>query len=217
MQVLIIEDHPLIVDVYINCLSEKIFSSQTHKFRIARNCKEGFDLINNKVNENSFELAIIDQNLPPYPEENIFHGHHLAQLLKKKSPECKIVMITSHSEIITIYDIIKIVSPHGLIIKSDMNLENLLQGILQIIKGSKFYSSTVHQIIKEIWKKELMIDDKNRQILLYLSKGYKIQDLEPIVTLSVSSIKRRVSQLKESFESSDISSLIKEASVQGFI
>ena len=60
-------------------------------------------------------------------------------------------------------------------------------------------------------------NDTNREILLYLSKGYRIQDMEKVVFLSLSAIKRRIAQMKELFEVSEDSSLVKAARIQGFI
>jgi hypothetical protein len=52
---------------------------------------------------------------------------------------------------------------------------------------------------------------------LYLSKGYKIKDLEKIVSLSISPIQRRIAQMKEVFDVKEDSSLVKEAFKQGFL
>ncbi len=217
MQIFIVDDHPLVVDAYLRCLSQDLIFSEPPKFTIAQNCKEGFEIINELSDEPFFDLAIIDQSLPKYEKKNILCGSHLALMLQKKHPKCKIIMITGHSEIITIYDLVKTVAPHGLIVKGDVTFENLRTAVLQIVEGSKFYSSTVERIIQNIWKKDLLVDDVNREILMHLYKGYKIQELEKIVSLSVSAIKRRIAQMKEVFEVSEESSLVKEAIRQGFI
>lgn len=62
-----------------------------------------------------------------------------------------------------------------------------------------------------------MFDDINRQILMYLSKGYKIKDLEKIISLSISPIQRRIAQMKDAFDVKEDSSLVKEAILLGFI
>lgn len=217
MHVLIVEDHPITVEAYISCLKSAPFFSESPQFTIVSSCKEGYEILNSSVESIPFDLALIDQSLPIYAEGHLFNGSQLALLLQKKYFSCKIIMITSHSDIITVYDIIKKVKPLGLIIKSDVSASSLLQGIRQTLGGKIFYSPTVERILHEVWSKQLMIDDKNRQILLYLSKGYKIQELESIVLLSTSAIKRRIAHMKEEFEVSDDSSLVKEAYVQGFI
>ena len=62
-----------------------------------------------------------------------------------------------------------------------------------------------------------MIEDHNRQILMYLSKGFKIKDLEQIINISASAIQKRIIKMKNVFEVTDDSNLVKEAIKQGFI
>lgn len=217
MQILIIEDHPMIVDAYIRCLKEAPFLSTPPHFTVVSNCKEGFEVITSSSTTSSFELALIDQNLPSYEEEQILDGSQLALVLQMKHPTCKVMMITSHCDVITVYGIVKKVRPQSMIIKSDVCPNRLLDGIFKVLNDEIFYSPSVDRVLREIWSKELMINDTNREILLYLSKGYRIQDMEKVVFLSLSAIKRRIAQMKELFEVSEDSSLVKAARIQGFI
>lgn len=217
MNILIIDDHPIIVQAYISCFSDKKFVDEVPTFSIARNCQEGFAIIEKLIDELYFDLAIIDQRLPVYHEKNIFCGADLALLLKAKNPTCKIIIITSHSEVITIYNLFKKVSPSGLIIKNDVDTESLYEGVKQVLAGNVFHSSSVKKVLQEILKKELMVDDINRQILVYLSKGYRIRDIEEMVSLTISPIQRRIAQMKDAFNVNEDSSLVKEAIIQGFL
>lgn len=217
MKILIIDDHPMIVDAYITTLSQKKVFPEIPKFTVVNTCEEAYLLIDGLTDVNSFDLAIIDQRLPPFAEKNILCGTDLALLLKKKKPRCKIIMCTSHSEILLLYSILKKVEPQGFIVKSDLDSERLCAGILKVLQGLSFYSSTVAFIIAEIEKKELLLDECNRHILEYLYKGYKIEDLTEFVPLSVSSIKRRIALLKEAFAVRENSSLLREVLLQGFL
>lgn len=217
MHILIIDDHPMVVDAIITCLTQNHVFPIAPTFVVANTCKEAFLIITDVDAGTSFDLAIIDQSIPPHEERSLLNGGHLALLIKEKCSNCKIIMMTGHTEIIIIYDLLKKVEPHGFIIKSDINTEGLCFGVLQVVNGIKFHSVTVKNIIQEIWKKELMIDDINRQILLYLYKGYKIKELKSIVGLSVSSIKRRIAQMRDVFNASEDDSLVKEALLQGFL
>ena len=62
-----------------------------------------------------------------------------------------------------------------------------------------------------------MFDDYNRQILSYLSKGFKVKDLDEVVSLGDSAIQKRVIQMKNAFNVTDSNGLVKEAMKQGFI
>lgn len=214
MDVLIVDDHPMTVSGYIESLSSKDFFLTPLSFFKAYSCEEAF----HKITSNpSIELAILDYSLPPYLVENINSGSDLAKQIKKQNPHCKIIIITAHTEVITVYDIVKSAIPDGIIIKNDLTPENLPVAVLEVIQGTIFQSRSVKNILQEIWKKDLMIDDVNRQILLYLSKGYKVKDLEAVVMLSMSAIQRRISQMKDVFNVSEDSSLVKEAILQDFL
>lgn len=217
MNILVVDDHPMTVSGYIESISKSDLIKQPINFTKAFDSETAFFAIEKIASECSFDLVIVDQGLPPYKAAGINSGSDLTLYIRKKLPYCKIVIITAHTEVIVVYDILKKIRPNGLIIKKDITPENLPFFISEVISGSTFQSSSVKEIVKEIWKKDLLIDDVNRQILFYLSKGYKIKDLEEIVSLSISPIQRRIAQMKDAFNVKEDSSLVKEAILQGFL
>jgi hypothetical protein len=50
----------------------------------------------------------------------------------------------------------------------------------------------------EIWKKELMVEDYNQEILFYLSKGFKIKELEGLF-ISVQALSKAHHPYENSF------------------
>ncbi len=215
MNILLVDDHPMTVEGFMNVLLKVNFSEQKAIFTKAHNCKDGYDAITKS--KNPFEIAIIDQGLPSYHEQSIATGSDLALLIRKNMPDCKIIMVTAHSEVIIIYDIVKKVNPDGLINKNDISPDNLQLIVAEVIQGNIYHSPIIKNCINEIWKKELMFDDFNRQILSYLSKGFKVKELEDVVYLSTSTIQKRIIRMKTAFEVHDDSGLVKEAIKQGFI
>lgn len=218
MNFLVVDDHPMIIDGYIKALTEFSLGPISPAFSKAHNCEEAYTIISRKFSsKQSFDLAIIDKGLPSYQEKSIMSGSDLAAFIREVMPNCKIIMITAHTEIIILYDIYKNVRPDGLIIKNDITPDKLQKAVMEIIKGNSYQSNTVKNCINEIWKKELMIEDYNRQILFYLSKGFKIKELEGIICLTTSAIQKRIIKMKNVFEVTDNSGLVKEAIKQGFI
>lgn len=214
MNVLVVDDHPMTVSGYIESLSLKGLFVPSLSFTKAYSCEEAFSRL---ASHSAFDLAIIDHGLPPYPQENIFSGIDLARTIRQRNPDCKIIIITAHTEVLIVYDIFKKVQPEGLMVKNDITPENLPRTVLKIIGGDTCQSPAVKSIIKEIWKKDLMVDDTNRQILLYLSKGYKIKKIEQTLMLSISAIQRRIAQMKATFDVKEDSSLVEAATIQGFL
>jgi DNA-binding NarL/FixJ family response regulator len=218
MNVLIVDDHPMTVEGYVNALSAAPFGLCEPTFTKANNCEEAYStLLRTTAEKQSFDLAIIDKGLPGYQEKSILSGSDLVDLIRENMPKCKIIMITAHTEVIIVYEIYKNVRPDGLIIKNDITPEKLQQVVIEIMQGNSCQSNTVKNCINEIWKKELMVEDYNRQILFYLSKGFKIKELEGIICLTTSAIQKRIIRMKKVFEATDDSGLVKEAVKQGFI
>lgn len=218
MNVLVVDDHPMTVEGYINALVSEPFGTHNPFFVKAYNCEQAYNSIL-KINsiKRSFDIAIIDKGLPSYEEKSIISGIDLVILIRKKMPNCKIIMITAHTEVIIVYDIAKNLRPDGLLIKNDITPEKLQQAVNEIILGNQYQSPIVKSCINEIWKKELMIEDYNRQILLYLSKGFKIKELEGVIYLTTSAIQKRIIRMKKAFDVTEDTSLVKQAIIQGFI
>jgi DNA-binding NarL/FixJ family response regulator len=218
MNIFLVDDHPMTVEGYSNALLEIPFGLNNPSFTKAYDCEEAYATLFRKLSLNElFDIAIIDKGLPGYDSKGILSGSDLAILIKEKMPDCKIIMITAHTEVIIVYDIVKKVRPEGLIIKNDITPEKLQQAVTAIIAGDQYYSAIVKKCVSEIWKKELMIEDYNRQILLYLSKGFKIKELESIIHLTTSTIQKRIIRMKKAFDVTDDTGLVKEAIKQGFI
>ncbi|WP_296685843.1 response regulator [Flavobacterium sp.] len=218
MNVFVVDDHPMTVEGYVNSLTGGSFGEHHPVFTKAYNCEEAYKNILRCISEKQFfDIAIIDKGLPSYEEKSILSGSDLAIFIRKEMPNCKVIILTAHTEVIIVYEIYKKVRPDGFIIKTDITPEKLQQAVIEIIYGNTYLSNTVKNCINEIWKKELMVEDYNRQILLYLSKGFKIKELEGVIFLTTSAIQKRIIRMKKTFEVTDDSSLVKEAIKQGFI
>ncbi|HEY6142016.1 MAG TPA: response regulator [Flavobacterium sp.] len=218
MNILLVDDHPMTVEGFMNALMKSNFLKEEPVFFKTHTCEGAYNTIIKAISsQKSFDLAILDQGLPNYPEQSIESGSDLALLIKKHMPDCKIIMVTAHTEVIIVYDIVKKVRPDGLVIKNDITPDNLQEIVTEVIEGNLYHSPMVKSCINEIWKKELMIEDYNRQILLYLSKGFKIKELESVIFLTTSAIQKRIIRMKKAFDVSDDTGLVKEAIKQGFI
>lgn len=218
MNIFIVDDHPMTVEGYVNALVAAPFGLNKPIFTKAYNCEEAFNILSRiSSTQQLFDIAIIDKGLPGYEMKSILSGSDLASLIREKMPNCKIIMITAHTEVIIVYDIAKKIRPEGLIVKNDITPEKLQQAVIKIMQGNQYQSPIVKSCINEIWKKELMIEDANRQILLYLSKGFKIKELESIIHITTSAIQKRIIRMKKAFEVTDDTGLVKEAIKQGFI
>ncbi|MFN3639628.1 MAG: response regulator [Flavobacterium sp.] len=217
-RILIVDDHPFIIEAYKNTL--KSFRPDTFKYSItqASNCREAYDVITEPGQED-FDYAFLDISMPPYEEMNIYSGEDLAKLLKNVMPECKIILLTMHSELVKIHNIIKDLNPNGMVIKNDLTFDELLLAFNKIVNNENYYSQTVVRFVSQSQHDPIHIDDYDRQILQYISKGVKTKDLTEYIPLSLSAIEKRKVHLKDLLKmkgGSDVE-MVTEAKSKGLI
>ena len=75
------------------------------------------------------------------------------------------------------------------------------------------------KLLRKVAKNDYALDKIDRQILYYLSKGFKMKDLDAYIPMSKTGIERRKKQLKTVFEKDNCtdSELLSIAEEKGFI
>lgn len=208
MNILIVDDHLMTIEGYINLLKKEIPIFTPFK---ALNCEEAYYLINSAP---VLDIAIIDYQIPGFEEKELNNGIDIALLIKKHHPKCKIMIITAYQEAAIVYDIHKKVQPDALIIKNDISYTTFKECLTS---ENRYLSTTAQKAIGIINSNEELFNEVNREILLYLKQGYKLDEIGNVLSFSESTIKKRIAKLKELLNVKDISSLIKEATLQKII
>lgn len=220
--VLIVDDHPFIIQGYKNTLDSY---AKTHQETFqyistqASNCKEGYELIKNPPQQKPFDIAFFDISMPAFDEKDIRSGEDLAKLIQKEMPNCIVVLLTMHTELIKINNIVKEINPQGLVIKNDLTFEELLFALHKLFNGENYYSQTVVKFISQSKFQPIPLDPYDEQILYRLSRGTKTKDIPLYVPLSLSAIEKRKNHLKELLEIKDGNDvdLIRVAKEKGII
>lgn len=218
MNILIADDHQLTVEGYKMILS---FSEQFEdkiNFIEAKSCKEAFFKINeNTSNKIFFDLAIIDYSMPTFPEENIYNGADICLLLQKKMPKCKTLILTASMENIALFEMVHNINPDGVATKSDVNGDIFLEIIKLLFLGKKYRSNYVQERIEEVWQTQAFVNELNRKILYFLSKGYKLKEISSELSISEIAVKKRISKIKQSLNLNESDNLLKVAKTLGYI
>lgn len=200
MKILLVDDHIMTLEGYT-----AILNTDTNSFYKAHTCEYVYDIVHEEV---TFDVAVIDHNLPPFPEQGLFSGVDCALLIKKKSPNCKIILITAHVEFIELYTMYKKVKPSALIVKEDLTVASL-KSIVYSEEDGIYLSDRAKQAVEFVRDKLSLLNETNVEILMYLSKGFKVNELTNIVGLSKSAIQKRIAKMQWEFNVSDTSGLIK--------
>ncbi|KIA95302.1 MULTISPECIES: response regulator [unclassified Flavobacterium] len=198
LTILIVDDHPMTVDSYINLLSGNDFQKNEPTFIKSYNCEEAYNKIIFQLKQNvNIDFALLDISLPPYKEFNIDSGIDLAILIREKFPNCKIVLLTMHSEPLTVDKIIKGIKPEGFISKSDIDFESFPSICKKIIEGEIFLSNSIIKSQRKLFKKNINWDNHDNQILILISQGVKTVNLPDYIPLSMSAIEKRKANIKD--------------------
>jgi DNA-binding NarL/FixJ family response regulator len=217
IQILIVDDHPFIIEAYKNAINK--YGQKGFEFAVtqANNCKTGYENIVDPSKK--FDIAFFDISMPEYAEKGIYSGEDLAMLIKTEMPDCKVILLTMHTELLKINNIIKNINPSGLIIKNDLTFDELLFAFDKIINNESYYSQTVIKLVGQAQYNNIELDVFDKQILFHLSKGVKTKDLPTYIPLSLSAIEKRKLNIREILEvkgGTDID-LIREAKTKGVI
>jgi DNA-binding NarL/FixJ family response regulator len=194
VNILIVDDHPMTVNGYINVLSDEHFEGYRLNFTKALNCKEAYELITD--NAHTFNIAYLDQSLPPYPEKNITSGIDIGMLLRKKMPECLIIFLTMHSEAALVERLLKEINPQGILCKSDIDIDEFLNAFKIIFSGDTYLSNKIVKSLKDRVFDNYKLDNYDKQILMRLSEGILTKNIPNYVPLSLSAIEKRKAHMK---------------------
>ncbi|KAA1242619.1 response regulator [Aquimarina sp. RZ0] len=219
LKVLMIDDHPMIIEGYKNTLLGENQKEYQIKIDIASNCDDAYESILKSSKTTPYDMLFIDIKLPPSSDGSITSGEDLAKHAKELLPRAKIIILTMHREDHRIHNILKNINPSGFLIKSDLTSSELLLAFNNIVSGTPYYSATVNNHFRKMMTNNFSLDEKNLKILYHLSRGVKTKNLPNYVSLSLSAIEKRKNQIKEMFSiaKADDQKLLEEARKRGFV
>jgi DNA-binding NarL/FixJ family response regulator len=220
IRILMIDDHPMIIEGYQNTLLFTKKESQNLEIDIANNCDEAVHYMDKSIEkERPYDVLFVDISLPPSKDGHMASGEDLAEYARKILPKAKIIILTMFNESFRIHNIIKTIDPEGFLIKSDLTSSELASAFQAVLNNPPFYSGTVNSHIRKSIVSDIVIDEKNRKILHLLSQGVKTKNLASHVDISLSAVEKRKKQLKEIFMVQDgqDETLIEAARKKGFV
>lgn len=219
--VLIIDDHPLIIDSYKNAFLELSSKNDEIEFNIdtAHSCDSGYLKVKEASKKNDIDIIFLDIKLPSSKTLNILSGEDLGAKIRELLVGVKIIVSTSYNNSYRLNNIFRSVDPDGFLIKNDLKPDELILAIEETILNPPYYSRTVLQLMRKYISCDFYLDTIDRKILYELSHGTKISELPEIIPLSKTAIERRKRALKELFEVEDKSDrhLFIAAKEKGFI
>lgn len=220
-KVLLIDDHPIILEVYKTALQEAslIIENTTFEIETAQNPDEALEKIVFSSKIKNYDIIFLDMKLPPSKDEEILSGEDLGLKINELSPNSKIIVSTTFNDNYRVQNILRNVNPDGFLIKNDIDTEELIEAIKAVISDPPYYSKSVLKLVRKQMSSDYLLDRIDRQLLYELSIGTKMKDLPNILPMSMAGIEKRKRQLKEIFDVQDNEDreLILKAKEKGFI
>lgn len=217
--VLIIDDHPLIAEVYESALKHVTKQNKNHQFNITivNSCDTAIEAIKELQ---TLDLVFLDMSLPKSEDGKYLSGEDVGLELREQLPETKIIVSTTYNDNYRIYNILKNLNPEGFLIKNEFNRKDLVSSIEAVLKGKPAYSKTVLNLLQtQIKNSDYLVDRIDRDILHQLSIGTKTTDLEKVILLSKGGIASRKRRLKALFNiiNGNDKQLVEIAKEKGFL
>lgn len=217
LNVLIIEDHQLIINAYKTILDELQTKNKIKQCDIdqATCCDSALELIKEKI----YDLVFLDISIPASKDGQFQSGEDLGALILKMFPEVKIIVITTYDNPLLLNNILFFISPKGFLNKGEVTTKILSEAIVKVLKGDTYYSTSILNLLHKNLSSKIYLDAKDKQILYELSKGVKTIDLKSTIPLSQGGIEKRKRLLKQTFKTKnqDDAALINAAMQKGFM
>ncbi len=219
-KVLIVEDEQMMCDYYEMMFQDLQEAHANLRFTSSSytTYETAYLAITSKMKR--FDLVLLDLRLTDRDRQITKDGAELGVLLRREMPKAKIIIFTgvpSHRKFDRIFQKI---NPEGFWVKDEIkNPDEVKIGILEVLENKNFYSPMVSKFLKDQAIGNIVLDQIDRDILYYLSKGIKTKNLPKYLPLSQSGIERRKRNLFKFFnlDSTDEAELIRIAKSKGII
>ena len=149
MKIALIDDHPIIIDGYKAILISKEVEKEENILLLSSISEAIFFAEQCYKKKETIDVFIIDYNMPEDTNRKIKNGEDLALVLRGIFPDAKIILLTSVSTPLLLFDIINRLQPEGLWLKGDVNLKIFVQNFNNVITGGIVYSDTVKKSFKK--------------------------------------------------------------------
>lgn len=216
-KILLIDDQPQ----YCEGIASLLFYSNKKKIEVESVCslQNAYQLIYNKPENDNFDLISFDMSMPPYLEQNLKSGGDLAKLVRRDFPKIKILISSGMLDFVDFIDLTETINPEGLISKSDVSSDEIIQSFEQILDGNFYRSKLMIDYQKLNIEKSPLSDPTNLKIIKMLSKGFGINSISKLSFTGISAVKKRKIIIKQSLgiESGNDEDIIAEAIKQKII
>lgn len=195
IHVLLIDDHPIVLDSYQMAFEISLHTEQTLHFHKVLNGDACEALLGN--NPPYFHFAVIDFQFPASANCPFKNGADVAHWLRVYQPDCKLVFITMLSDPKWALHILKSIKPEAFVMKSEIHFKLLQQLWVQLQQGVHYYSPEVQRIKEADIRSHWNPDDIDVAILRCLQQGLMTKEMPEHIPASLSTIEKRKAAMRQ--------------------
>lgn len=219
LRILTVDDHEMSMMGYKYILERIDFNGTSIQLDTAKSFDEGKEKIDLSLSGFGYDIIFLDVMLATYEEPDAKNGEDLGNYARVKSPESKIVFMSSFSDGYRVNSILSNLDPEGYLVKSDINKESLTTMVHTVMTSPPFYSKGTLATIRKRLANDLPLDQLDKDIMHLLSLGVKTKDMTKTIPLSLAGIESRKRHIKSLFDidKQNDQALLHEAKQRGFI
>lgn len=219
--VLIIDDHQIIIDTFKSALSvvQNEFDGTVFNILEAKCCQSGYDKIVKNSEFKKIDLVFLDISLPTSTTHKICSGEDLGIEIRKRFPKAKIIVCTSFNDNTRLNNVFQRINPESFLIKGDIDYKHMITAIKKVLFDKVFFSATVINFLRIKVSSSIILNEYDIQILNEISNGSRMKELVEIIPLSKTAIEKRKRKLRQvlNVKSDSDRELIQTAREKGFI
>lgn len=219
LRILTVDDHEMSMMGYKYILERIDFNGTSIQLDTAKSFDEGKEKIDLSLSGFGYDIIFLDVMLATYEEPDAKNGEDLGAYARLKSPESKIVFMSSFSDGYRVNSILSNLDPEGYLVKSDINKESLTTMVHTVMTSPPFYSKGTLATIRKRLANDLPLDQLDKDIMHLLSLGVKTKDMTKTIPLSLAGIESRKRHIQSLFDidKQNDQALLHEAKQRGFI
>lgn len=172
-KILIVDDHPLILQSLTNIINNSRIGEVVATATTAKQCT---DLIATR----HFDLVLLDINLPDG------NGLDICKEIKGKYPQIKILAITSYNEFTIIHKMLEN-GASGYILKNSMP-EEVVEGIETVLNGETFLCHEVDVLMKKKIDQQIFLTPRETELLRLICDGHTNPEIAEKLFLGVETV-----------------------------
>ena len=202
MSFLIVDDHDLILSGLKNLISDYYPKSTIETLKSAEEA-----II--KLSQLQWNFIITDVSLPGKS------GIDLVQIVRKKKPASKVIVVTQHTELWIIKKLIE-AAPDAIVLKSNEQ-EEIIKAILSVSNGSNYYSDIVYKLMIEILQKKKTTESipeltkRELDILRFIAEGLTSKQISDKLFISEKTVEAHRKNMFVKFDVKNSANLIHKA------